>query len=186
MQSSPNRSQDGRIRSSDAGTFHRNESGNDGQSANPNIVQAVSLFTENSSVVASHSSGPISGTIIPISDSDSESEGESKGETEPTDSLSDDQPAGPPPQYERYYQPPDVALANLYPAVSEFLSRRGSAILVYARIHGALNYSRSDWMTLFQEAGLSRLDAEQLFHVVVEVLPAEQSSALQIEAEADS
>jgi len=86
----------------------------------------------------------------------------------------------PPPRYEQYYRSPDVALFNLYPAVSEYLAELGFGVREFALVYQALNYEQESWLELFREAGMTSHQAQQLEGLVVSVLPAERSSILQV------
>jgi len=75
---------------------------------------------------------------------------------------------------------PDIALFNLYPTASNFLHKLQVDIQVFAQIYQALNYVSSNWLDLFERAGLSTVHAQHLYDLIISLLPVEQASLLHI------
>ena len=86
----------------------------------------------------------------------------------------------PPPRYDPQYTSPDIALFNLYPAASNFLHELQVDIRVFAQIYQALNYVSSNWLDLFECAGLSTIHTQHLYDLIISLLPVEQASLLHI------
>lgn len=76
----------------------------------------------------------------------------------------------PPPEYTEYLRP-TVESFGFHPDVAAFLSRRNLSSTDLARIDTTLNCHLYDWVTGFEEAGLTTADAQRLRTVVIRSLP---------------